>query len=278
MMATDVYINDFKAGTSGDKPLRWTARQVLQGVHPSGVYLITALTQEAVVKLDVIAYISGKFQSVEVFYNLRYTSDDGIEYDFYPLGSYVKSLLDDVDKYASKEYYAPLKLAKRLWSLSRITDCSELFAALDPLMRSNVASLNQIKSDLEVLNDILADIENVRLESKPLNYQAELTRAVRYSQNIDRIHLEILQIYKRLGNHLGYAVIRDLYDSFELIFNEWVYYSIHSVLNIKLIDSIIQKIIGILKVQIDAESKEYLQTVIDMNIACKVNYNKYLNV
>lgn len=159
-MSKDVYINDFKCGAYDGSPLRWKAKQIIDGFYilPNGnkIMLVDALEQEEITKLDVISYIMGKFLSIEVFYNLRYLDEEtNTEKDFYPLGSYTKSLLNDVAKYSSKELYAPLKVAKRLWSLSRITDCSDLFNLLDPLMSSNAAALNQIKADIEVINDVI---------------------------------------------------------------------------------------------------------------------------
>ncbi|HLX52883.1 MAG TPA: hypothetical protein VKR58_03025, partial [Aquella sp.] len=195
ILSNDVYINDFKTGEHDGKPIRWTVTQILNGYQILGnlkvMKLETALSMEAVTKLDIIAYIGGKYQSIEVFYNLRYTENEE-QLDFYPLGSYAKSLLEDVEKYSSKEFYAPLKVAKRLWSLSRVTACEELFEAIDPLMRSEAAALNQVKSDLEILRDLLYDTEYTLQNSKPLASQVELNRIVKYNETINRIHLQIL--------------------------------------------------------------------------------------
>lgn len=287
IMSNNVFINDFKSGAFNGEPLRWTAKQIIDGVYilPTGkkVQLTEALSQEEITKLDVIAYIGGKFQSVEVFYNLRFTeqppgSEVGVEYDFYPMGSYVKSLLNDVEKYASKELYTPLKLAKRLWSLSRITDCSDLFNLLDPLMSSNAASLNQIKSDIEVVKDLLFNIQFIVKNSKLLSLVVELNRGIEYTQNIDLIHLQILQLYKRLSNHMDAEKLRGVPALFDIIFNEWVEYSKSAQLNMQVIDDTLDLIVKLLKEQINTESEEYLQLVLNIGTFCKVNYNQYINI
>jgi len=280
ILNSEVYINDFKCGAYNGEPIRWTASQIIDGfliINGKRITLIEALSQKEITKLDVIAYIAGKFLSVEVFYNLRFF-EDGEEKDFYPLGSYVKSLLDDVVKYSSAQEYTPLKLAKRLWSLSRITDCSDLFVMLDPLMSSNAASLNQIKSDIEVLKDLLNNIQTTIVESKPLAAQVELYRTIKYNQNINRVHLEILQLYKRLSNHLNSTRVTGLSQLFDTIFNEWIYFSIHAVLNLPLVFKILDDIVKILKDEITTEAEGYLSQVLEVGNFCKINYNKYLNI
>ena len=263
------YINDFKAGKNLlDEPIRWTRSEVLEG-YKSGLLLKEALMQEAVVKLDVIAWISGKFQSVEVFYSLRFFDEiNGTFKEFYPMKDYVKSLTDDINKYASKEYYNPLKVIKRLWSLSRIKNCNDLVFAIDPLLSSDTAALNQLKSDIEVLIDLNLQIYTRIKNQINLIGPAESERTLRYYDSINKMFLQILSINKRLSNHTHIEAI-SLTDQ---IFKYWVNYSKIGLLDFQFIENQLKKLVTELQDKINTESEKYLQMVESMNIKCQLNH------
>lgn len=276
------YINDFKAGTLGvngdGEPIRWTATEVLQGycIRNNRRYIFrSAISQPAVLKLDIISYISNKFQSIEVFYNIRYTrtNDSNIEeVDFYPLGSYTKNLLEDINKYSTPEYYAPLKVAKRLWALSRVTDCTDLIEAINPLLSSNAAALNQIKSDIEVINDLLYDMYTIKRNEKPLSTISEINRGLRLHKHVDLISLQILNLYKRLSNHLPSIRVDIFFRTFDLVFNEWVEYSISGSLALRRISNHLKLIVKLITDEINIEAKNYVDMINNMNITCNFKF------
>jgi len=263
-------INDFKIGTdSGGKPLRWRAKEILHGsaIRNGNMYsLERAISQPAVLKLDVISYISNKFQSVEVFYNFRYLSNQSFV-DFYPLGSYVETLLEDINKYSTTKYYSPLKVAKRLWALSRVTKCDELIQILDPLLSSNAAALNQIKSDITIILDLLVDIKNEIDTRGRLSDITETYRKLNYHKMINLTNLQMMHLYKKIYNHMNAPEIDVLFNQ---LFNNWITFSASNYLNFGVVNAILNKILNTLSDEINNESADYLKMINDMNIVCKV--------
>jgi len=236
----------FKEALRQQRTLRWSPEEVLRGFKKlpgKRITFVEAVSQPAIVKLDVATWISGRFQSVEVFYNLGYK-----EADFFPLGSYTESLLEDIEKYSSPEYYSPLKMAKRLWSLSRVTECQDLLQALNPLLGSDVAALNQINSDIETLNQIMRG-------SLPI-YQ------------VTRIFLEVLGFHKRITNHLKGESYLKIHLSIDRIFAYWVEWQRTSRLPAKEILEILREVSILLKSEIQVRSREFLERVEEMNIKC----------
>lgn len=237
------------------KTLRWTPNEIIQGykylIDGTKITLKEALEMNTIVKLDVIVWISGRFQSVEAFYNLRYTDPaTGKTTDFYPLGNYVRSLLEDIEKYSGKKYYSPLKVAKRLWSLSRVTQCEDLLTALSPLMGSDMAALNQIKSDAEVLQNL------IRIN--------DLT-----NNQIIQIFLEILTFHKRAANHLS----GDNYQKFEqlidLAFPLWEMWKSGRGFDTYRLNNLLSEVQKLLKPIINQRSEEFLRQVDRLNITCR---------
>jgi hypothetical protein len=264
-------INDLKIGEYPDStPIRWTPTEILQGFSTRGnkrYSLRDALKQSAVLKLDVISYINSKFQSVEVFYNFRYLSDSGDAVDIYELGSYVKSLLEDVNKYSKPEYYNPLKVAKRMWSLARVTKCDELLDIINPLLSSNAAALNQIKSDVSIILDLLDDIKMYIDTRGKLSDIAEMHRKLNYHQMINQINLQILDLYKKINNHMDTP---KLFEKFDLLFANWVNFMYSNVLRVDSIHKKLNELIFILQDEINLESKNYVDMINNMNIQCNL--------
>ena len=227
--------------------IRWSSAEVLSGIKklPGGLEIRfpDAVSSQAIVKLDIVVWISGRFQAVEVFYNLGYKGGE-----FFPLGSYVESLLQDIEKYSSPETYAPLKLVKRIWSLSRVTDCQDMLNALNPLLSSNVAALNPIRTDIETIDLIIR---------RPLpDYQ------------IIRMFTEILGFHKRITNHLTGENYLRTHLLIDKTFHDWNTWHQTGKLDIDHIMSILNAVSDILRVEINKESASFLKMVDSLNIKC----------
>lgn len=272
------------------------------------VLLRDALRQQAFVKLDVITWIRDRFQSIEVLYNLNYTEsnqnsnnpnnnnlngnyqinnlnnntpDNQINNNtninnptirsFLPLNEYRKFLLDDINKFSSPEFYAPLKAAKRIWSLSRIDNCTDLLQLLNPLMESNAAALNQIKSEIEVLTDVIEMRPGKFSILKLLDYKfngAIFNDAVSLNKITNQLFTQMLNFSKRLSNHLDlekYTAIKNLFTD---LFNEWMVYNNIGKFNKEEVKLILDDITDIISTEIIVESKEYLETVNQLNLQC----------
>lgn len=289
--------------------LRWSPEEVLLGqklsISGEVVKLSDALKQQAVVKLDVVTWIRNRFQSIEVLYNLNYktvnaqiktenipTSSmnnaqrnnneirnitaDGTNVSkftsFYPLADYTKSLLSDINKFSTSEFYAPLKVSKRLWTLSRINGCRELLEVLNPLMESDVAALNQIKSELEIIIDIIdtrpAVFNNLRILNSQFD-SARLNDAISLNEITNKLFTQVLNFSKRLANHLDLEVYETIKPSFTVLFSEWMIYNGTGKFNADIVKSRMNIINKILSDEIIRDSANYLESVSNLNIQCK---------
>ncbi len=230
--------------------LRWSLTEIIHGVKEyrrKHFMLREALAMNSIVKIDVISWIEGRFQSVEVFYDLRYQDPvtQQIEF-FHDLGVYVQNLQKDLQKYGSKRFFNPLKLMKRLWSLSRIIDCEVLLEALNPLFSSNAAALNQVVADTEILGDL------TRKENPPLNTMV----------------LEALGFKKRVFNHLDLSRYQKFPELIDPFFQNWIKRYDHEKFSYKNFRERLGKIRTFLIPIITAEAGAFLREVEARGLSC----------
>lgn len=231
------------------KVLRWSLEELIAGVKTLiGHHKITlkdALDMNTIVKIDTIAWISGRFQAVEAFYNLNWINEDGEIKPFQVLNNYVEGLLADIEKYSSPENWSPLKVIKRTWSLSRVIKCQDMLEALNPALSSDAAALNQINSDAEILMELLKN-KNLTQEQK------------------DHIFVETLTFIKRAHNHLHnhpqveeeyYQTVSKAYDIYDNKEDN--------------LEEILEKSRKILMPVINQTSQRFLEEINNLNITCK---------
>nr|QBK90111.1 MAG: nucleotidyl transferase [Pithovirus LCPAC102] len=273
----NVYLKLYKLADNKDKYfnyirnfriLRWTQNEIIKEKKTlSGDKFITlnmAVQQDALIKLDVITWIISRYVSVEVFFNLQYKDlGTGQIIAFHQIPSYVQTMVHDIEFYSQPSKYNPLKVAKRMWSLSRITECSDLLKEINPLLSSNSAALNQIVGDIESI-DIMFD---------------EINENVLTTSDIDRVFLEILGFQKRIANHdLNVDFIESKIQEIYEIYDKWdklgkpLYECDDNnkcyCLQIKNMLTIINIIASILKIDIIEKSDKFLKQVNAMNITC----------
>lgn len=245
-------LNEFKDRLKKYRDLHWTLEEMVEGSKKlfdcSVITLREALNMDTVTKLDVVVWSSGRFLSVEAFFHLRYINQQGEIMVFHSLGNYIQGLREDIEKYSSEYYYSPLKIAKRMWSLSKVLDCENLLEALNPLFSSNTAALNQISSDAEILQLLL---------------ETNLTK-----KQIVELFSESLMFYKRASNHLEESV----YPYFQWLINQvaplYHYWRSTGVLCREEVYKLLQKVRDVLKPVIVKESAEYLKMVLESDITC----------
>ena len=262
-------VDQFREALRQKRILRWSPEEVIEGRKrlPGAIEVLfrDALAQPSVVKLDVVSWIMVRFQSIEVFYNLRYLDPVQGPVEFYPLGSYTGSLLEDVKRYSSRPYYNPLKLAKRLWSLSRVIDCTALVQALNPLLSSHAAALNQVNSDAELLIDFLHHSIDQHKAGPLTKNDAKWT-----DKTIRHLFLELLGFHKRITNHLtgsAYEIAHQIIDQF---FNLWLEWQVEGRLNREAIIRRLEAIRRILKDEIYDQSHEFLQQIDELGLSCPI--------
>src|SRR5271170_3174251 len=145
--------------------LRWTEKEILQGYKilrgGKKITLAQSMNMKAHIKIDILAPINGKYIEVTNFFILGYYDKNGdhalINSDDF---DYVKGLLDQIKKLSSKAFFNPFKLAKRMWGLARHLKNKKLLDILTPLMQSGIARMNQIKSEIEVIQLILEKVKS----------------------------------------------------------------------------------------------------------------------
>jgi hypothetical protein len=245
--------------------IRDSNRKII-GIEDRVLTLSDALKNPTVTKLDVVSWIAGRFQPVEVFYDLRYTPiSTAAPISLYPLNSYVESLLQDIEKYGSVRNYQPLKLIKRLWILSRITNCRDMVEALNPILGSDAAALNQIVSDIETLWHL---IELPVPGVVPGSLRSDVkTSESKWLSNVDiqNIYLEVLGFGKRWNNHHGAARFdNDLQD----VFWSWYHWSKTGIFNRELLEQYFNKWDIDLTKRIRLLSETFYQAILKMNITC----------
>ncbi len=140
--------------------LRWSLEEILQGYKVLRgnykLYLDTALTQGTIVKLDVIAKLTGdssRYVEITNFFMIKQRDRYGNEIILTEeLEDYDQSLLGDVYKYYD---HNTLKAVKRLWMyLAFKKDICDL-SIFTPLFSSKIAYYGQIISDIDVAITLL---------------------------------------------------------------------------------------------------------------------------
>lgn len=197
--------NIYKIILRSFRVLRWTLDEIIRGYKKvrgnMELTLEKAINQNALVKLDVITWLVNRYVSIEVFFDLRYIETNTVV-ELFMRSSYMEQLLRDIEIY-TYEHYNPLKVSKRMWALSRITSCGNIMKAINPLLGSNAAALNQVVADIDTLNSLLKNKFN--------NVYTKL--------EYDRMIIQILGFQKRIENH---ALDNDSLDKdIQKIYNIW---------------------------------------------------------
>ncbi len=233
--------------------IRWTLPEMINGqkilAANKVITLAEALAMPAVVKIDTVTWFSNRLQSVEVFYFLQYTPQPGVTSSFYDMGEYKNNLLVDIDHYKQPLFFNPLKVMKRLWSISRIIDCQRALEVLTPLFGSDIAALNQIVADVDIITELVS-----------------LHQVLPW----DKILLEILGLKKRVFNHLEYGLYRGFVEHTDKIYNLWLSWKLSSNVQIPVLISQLKEIKDFLKPIIDIRSEQFLLQFENAPIQCSI--------
>ncbi len=146
--------------------LRWTQEEVLQGYKilrgNKKITLAESMNMPGHIKIDMLAPINGRYNEITNFFVLAYHNKDD-DYTYINIDpskfNYVNAILEQIFKLSSKTYLSPFKLSKRMWGLSRHLKNEKMLELLTPLMQSGIARMNQIKSEIEVIQLILEKVK-----------------------------------------------------------------------------------------------------------------------
>jgi len=143
-----------------------------------------------------------------------------------------------------------------------------LLQLLDPLMSSDSAALNQVKSEMEILIDIL--------NMKPGKFNTGSTEISKLSDGIElnkttnRLFTQMLNFSKRLSNHLGIESYRSLNDSFSEFYIQWINYNKYAKFDASIVINNLELISRIISEDITKNAGKYLSDIQKLNIQCKV--------
>ena len=266
----------YKLALRSFRVLRWNPDEIIRGyTEVRGNMELTlekAINQNALVKLDVITWLIKRYVSIEIFFDLRYIEPNkNTVVELFVRSSYMEQLLRDIEIY-TYEKYNPLKVSKRMWALSRITNCGNVMKAINPLLKSNAAGLNQVVADIDTLVSLLNN-----------KFKNEYTKS-----DYDRMIIQILGFQKRIANHAldddtTDSNIQRIYDLWGNIDRQKIYPILPdstkntiftNVRNAKTRDNIINILNDIkssLMPLINEYSDEYLRGLKEKNITCKNN-------
>jgi hypothetical protein len=137
--------------------LRWKLPELVKGVKilpgQRKITLAEALAHQTIVKVDIIALVNGMYTEITNLFKLtaRDPRTGQVTYLSQPDADYRYSLRQDLIKYSDPSHPKYLKLAKRLWSLSILTEDQRTLKTLKPLLESGIARLGQLRALVETL-------------------------------------------------------------------------------------------------------------------------------
>jgi hypothetical protein len=176
----NVYITDMKAGFYSGKPLKWSYNEIMQGFkrfdNKLKITFQSALTQDSVIKLDLVAFLDGEY--IEITTNYYFDFEDRNK-TFRELSEeeLKKKLLYDarILKSESNIY----KSLKRLYSYYELVGNKKGKKELLKLFNSPVGHLNKLDNSLKTISllinndkkpvksDIVKAIYKIRDNLKP---------------------------------------------------------------------------------------------------------------
>lgn len=155
--------------------VRWTPKEILDGyctLRDGRKYTLSeALSSPARFKLDAVAYVeNSRFTDFSIIYKL-YNNNVLINDD--KTGRELEALKEDILSFFVQENY--FKMAKRLFSLSRIQDNKKLISQLNTIMNGDLGRLYSIISDINTLLDLLENHSLISVEK--IDYELDRMRA-----------------------------------------------------------------------------------------------------
>lgn len=144
------------------KIIRWTPDEILKGVHHTGVNLKQATLDSDLNKVDMYFYYNGKY--VEMTTVLDYAH--GIVEDNNKI---IKGLKLNLLSFLYKEPPNYLKVIKRANAISRLTGNCNYLSKVKDFLVGNVALLNSVKNDLDVLPEMIARGFDINKNKEKLN-------------------------------------------------------------------------------------------------------------
>jgi hypothetical protein len=141
----NIFFSDFKAAG-----LHWNIQEILNERNGE-LSLYDAIFVKNVVKIDIIVPYDERYLEMSTFFILKSLNEYiNVKSDYF--STFKDSLLVDIEEYQKDK---PFKAVNRVWSLSTISNDLDTLNKLKELIKSNVALLAQINSDIETINILI---------------------------------------------------------------------------------------------------------------------------
>ena len=157
MSMKDVYIADIKWGEQNNKPIRWTANDVLNDKN-DGIPLRDGVIQPAICKLDVIAFLDNVYTELSVIYEFK---NNGKILNNVGLNEEESLNRDITDLENEGNYY---KSAKRILSVSLFKNNKHVIEKLLELFNSNCGIVYQVMCNIKTLIFMLEHYHHLSFE------------------------------------------------------------------------------------------------------------------
>ena len=214
--------------------LRWKPEEIIQGFKwlrgNVKKTLNDALKDETPVKIDTWQIINGKYTEVTNFFILIYVNEKGEETFLNLPQNYLSDFKNNLKKEVSKYYFSikdfkPLKMAKRIWSISRLNGDLKTTNKLTPLLRSDGALVGQVISDISLMIDMLE-----KLTAPPLNiilpqidnFKQRLTYSINIPFDEEHAYNIIDNVINTNDNNKRIKLLKELKKYLQKYVNEYV--------------------------------------------------------
>lgn len=210
--------------------VKWTYKELLAGVKelPGNrvMPLSNALKYQTNIRLDVFAPLYGKYIEASNFIIIEEIDKNGnVKYVNFRDRDIIDDLKEDVEKYAFSPYsFKPLKMAKRMWSIARLSKNNTIVKKILPLLRSSVAVLGQINSEIETLVKMLpfklpADTYEIIVEQVD-GFKDRLSSIIDFKVDVSETLNEIVDKLLHKNVKASINMLKDLKKYFMGIINE----------------------------------------------------------
>lgn len=200
----NIYITDFKCGKlQGGIPIRWDKESIKNGyqyIENKKIYFVNCLKQSSTIKMDIIAFINGKF--TEFSENYYFNFDKYITFDELTKHDLNVSLLRNYKKYIKEG--KPFKALKRLYSYQKLNN--KVDKRIIKFLNSKNGKLNKLAGDLKIILDVInsrfADEKKIKLNLKLIGDELPPAKKV-YKNKINQIiNIEDKQLLNEEINEL----------------------------------------------------------------------------
>jgi hypothetical protein len=179
----NIWVTDFKAGHYAGRPLKWSYVQLMNGyqwIDDKRFSFIGTLTQQSIIKMDIIVILDGEFIELSTNYTFNFT---GKNQTFPCKDNIADSLLYDYRILKKTNFYKSLK---RLYAYYKFIDDKDSQKVLLKIFNSKLGFLNKQLNSLKTIvllidnkyrpkkEDIITAISKINVNLQKYNYNVDL--------------------------------------------------------------------------------------------------------